>query len=246
MRMTKVILAMVFVFSVNAFAREWNLNDGHLVESFGLGIVGKKLDVYDPDALGEWALETYYYNKYRKTKNDEFEFDAAKQWALNAFKKRIGMVKLPGSKSDIHLYLNSEFGKYDFKNQRFPLKGMTAESFIRYNGEGKVVSSYKNSKLVLENADAEKNYLPMAKEEARKFIRRRKDSYGDIDRRLVLHYVYRLKSAEEKDEFDPGNSMMTILFTGHIRYIEVMDKEKKSVLYRIVFSDNNQTNGKTK
>ena len=242
MRLLKLSGIMIIALTLAAVSKEWNLNNRHLLENFGLGIVGKKIDVYDPDALGEWALKTYYYKKYQKTRNDEFEFDDAKQWALKAFKKRIAMVKLPNATDDMHLYLRAEFGKYDFKKQRFPLSGLTEDSYITYRGEGKVVSYYSDSRLTMTNADAEKNFLPMDKESAKRFIGTRKNSTGYVNRDIVLHYVYHLKSAEENREFSPSeNTRMTLNFRGVIRYIEVMDKNRKQIYHRIIFSDPNNS-----
>lgn len=242
MQALKLLGVMIIALTVSLISKEWNLNNKNLVESFGLGIVGKKIDIYDHDALGEWALKTYYNKKYYKTRNDEFEYNDAKEWALKAFKKRISMIKLPNTTDDIHLYLRAEFGKYDFRKQRFPISGLTADSYVGYRGNDKVVSGYNNSRLTMINADAEKNFLPMDKATAKSFLRSRKDSGGYIDRGILLHYVYHLKSAEENREFSPSEDIcMTLNFKGVIKYIEVMDRDRKQVYYRILFPNPNES-----
>ena len=218
-------------------AKEWDLGDRSLVEDFGMGIVGQKLDIYDPDALSEWVLKTYYRKKYNRTHDDEFEFDSAKQWALEAFKKRISMLRLPSKNDHFNLYLNARFGKYDFKHQRFPVKALTEDSYLTYGGEGKIVSYYQGSKLTFENVDSEKNFIYMKKDQAKRFISKRKSSGGWVDRKLIIHYVYTLQNAKENREFDPGNSEMTIDFTGKIKYMEIMDSSRKTIIQRIDFND---------
>jgi len=216
-------------------ARDWNLGNPELVEKFGLGIVGKKIDIYDPDSLGEWVLKTYYRKKYNRTHDDEFEFDSAKQWALQSFKKRIGELNLPSNSDNFHLYLNAKFGKYDFKNRRFPLDALTKDSYISYRGKGNIVSYYSRSKLFFENASQDKNFLYIPKDQARLFVAKRKSSGGYINRDLIIHYVYKLNNAQENDEFSPDGSKMSIDFTGKILYMDIMDKDKKTVIQRIKF-----------
>jgi hypothetical protein len=233
-------IVLTALLSVTLFAREWNLGDRRLVEDFGLGIMGKKFDLYDPDALAEWSLETYYPDKYLKTKDDEFEFDSAKQWALKALKKRISMIQLPSKRDLFHTNLNSKFGKYDFKNERFPVKGMTKESYLNYHGTGEVVSSYNSSRLTFENADQNRNFLYMKKDQARRFLKKRNFN-GYINREIIIRYTYTLESVKENNEFKPGHSQMTLNFIGKIKSMDIVDKKKNTVLQHIDFEDGNTT-----
>jgi len=231
------------------FAERLNLGDPGLVERFGKHIVKDKIDLYDPDTLGLWVLQHDYRQKYNRVHNDEFELDDAKKWALEKFKLKLSKLKPIDPNAEYDLYLGGvSFGKYDFKEERFPLKGAIEEgTYMQYPGKDYIVKSWHDSILKFENATSKDNFIPMEKAEAKKFLRSRKDKYGNIDRRLVAHYVYTLVGYEEDEEFIPNSKKMTIKFKGKLKFVEFMDEKKKRVLRRIDFlsntvSDMNNTN----
>ena len=53
---------------------------------------------------------------------------------------------------------------------------------MNYSDNREFVSNYTESKLVFENADNSANFIPMEKDDAKKFIQSRQNSLG--------HYVY--------------------------------------------------------
>jgi len=99
--------------------------------------------------------------------------------------------------------------------------------------------------LLFENADESVNFIPMKKEDAKKFIQSRKDRYGDVDRQIVAHYIYNIVDYTEDDKFTSDGSPMTIKFTAKLKSVDFMDKNRKHILRTVNFntsSENNETN----
>jgi len=236
MKKILIALAVTVGLAVPVFSEEFNLQDKTLVEHFGALIVKEKIDLYDSDEFGLWVLQKGYQSKYQKVQNDEFEFNDAKEWAFKNFKKKLEKVESFSKNTEFHLFLSSKFNKYDFKSKTFPIDALSEGTYMNYAGKNDLVQYYNNSKLVFENATDEVNFLPMNKDEAKKFIKLRKDKYGNIDRKLIAHYIYTITDFKEVDEFKPNGSKMTIKFTGKLKSVEFMDKKRKHVLKRVEFN----------
>jgi len=239
--MKKVLLILMVVLVVPSFAEKLNLDDNKLVEKFGALILKDKLDIYDPDEFGQYVLEKDYRSKYQKVRNDEFELDDAKKWAFDKFKEKLNKVKPLDKNADYHLILGIKFQKYDFKNKRFPIDALTEGSYMQYGGKNDIVSSYSRSKLVFENATDDVNFIPMSKDEAKKFVKARKDKYGNVDRQLTAHYIYKIAEYKEVDEFKPNGRKMTLKFVGKLKSVEFMDKKQKHVLKKVDFENMGNT-----
>ena len=106
---------------------------------------------------------------------------------------------------------------------------------MKYSGNREFVSNYSESKLVFENADNLVNFIPMEKDDAKKFIESRKNSRGHIDREIVGHYVYTLTSFEEVTQFTSDGSSVTIKFSVRLKSVEFMDKKRKHILHSATF-----------
>jgi len=210
-------------------AEELTLNDKNILENFEAQIIKKKFDLYDPDALSTWALSHYYPQKYQKVQNDEFEFDDAKVWALDNFKKKLEMIAPIAEDTQFHTNLRVTFGEYDFKTKRFPLEALTKNSYLSFSGKGEFVSSYNNSTVTFTNADNEANYLEMEKDKAKAFIASRKNRYGSIDRELIAHYIYTINKYEEDRQFQPNSDAM-LKFTANLISVEFMESKTNEVL----------------
>jgi len=240
-----MILVLMIGMALPLFAEKLNLGDPSLVERFGMNILKDKIDLYDPDEFGLWVLQHDYSSKYQKVRNDEFELDDAKKWAFDKYKQKLEKVKPIDKNAEYHIYLGGvRFGKYDFKEKRFPLIGALEEgSYMQYKGKGKIVNYYNRSKLIFDNATSDVNFIPMEKAEAKKFLKSRKDKYGNVDRNLIAHYIYTLKNYEQINEFQPGRSLMTIKFEGELKSVEFMDKKRKKIIEKIEFAnlDGNST-----
>lgn len=242
--MKKIVAVMVFMIIMPLFGSKLDLADPLVVENFGANIVKEKLDSYDADALGLWYLRRNYRSKWSKVREDEFELNDAKEWAFNQLKKKLEKAKPINKDDKYHMYVNVRFGKYDFKSRSFPVEALTPNSYMSYRGKGEFVSSYSSSKLTFENANEAVNFIPMKKEDAKKFIQSRKDRYGNIDRDIVAHYTYKITNVAEADEFTSDGRPMTLNFTGKLESVEFMDKKRKHILHKVNFSqlEKNTTN----
>lgn len=87
--MKKILTIAAVGLLMPLFGVELNLQDSKLIGEFGKRILKQNINLYDQDNLGEWALRTYNYDKYNRTRNDEFEYDDAKQSALKDFKAHL-------------------------------------------------------------------------------------------------------------------------------------------------------------
>ena len=102
-------------------------------------------------------------------------------WEVN-LKVRLKLVKPVDENSEYYLYLGEKFGKYNFKSKIFLIKELSENSYMNYSDNREFVSNYSESKLVFENADNSANFIPMEKDDAKKFIQSRQNSLG--------YYVY--------------------------------------------------------
>ena len=241
--MKKVItIVLLCLLSNQVMAGKLNLDNPSIVEYFGANIIKKKFDTYDSDTLAIWYLKDNYKEKWYRVKNDEFEFDGAKIWALNQLKKQLSDLKPIDKEAEYHLYLKASFGKYNFKLKGFPIKALSEDSYMTYHGKGIFVDNYYaySSKLFFENANNKFNFIPMEKTKAKKFINSKKDRYGNINRRLTAHYIYKITNFTEDRKFKSNGSTMTIKFTGKIKSVEFIDR--KNILYRVDFNSNNENN----
>ena len=233
----------ICLLSIPVMAQKLNL-DSSTLENFGANIVKEKIDTYDTVALGLWYLKRNYNSKWRRVQNDEFELDDAKNWAFKQLIKKLDRVKPINKSAEYNLYLNIKFTKYDFKSEHFPVEALSVDSYMSYSAKGEFVQKYANSKLYFENIDESINFIPMKKGDAKNFIKSRKGKYGDIDRSIVAHYVYKIISFEEDREFKSDGSPMTIKFTARLKSIEFMDKSKKTIYQKIDFDKNNTSSMK--
>jgi len=243
--MKKIIVIMMCILIIPSFAEKLDLGNPLVVENFGANIVKEKLDTYDSEALGLWYLKNHYESKWNRVRNDEFELNDAKNWAFEELKKKLSKIKPINKDAEYNLYLSSKFTKYDFKSQSFPVEALTGNSYMTYAGKREFVSSYNDSKLLFENADESVNFIPMKKDDAKKFIQSRKNKYGDINREIVAHYVYTITNYVEDREFTSDGSPMTIKFTAKLKSVEFMDKSRKHILHTVNFETSdahNETN----
>jgi len=238
--MKKIILILAIYFMVTptfALAEELTLDNRKLVEEFGANIFKEKLDSYDPKELGLWYLKRKYHQKWDSVKNDEFEFDDTKIWAFEQLKKRLESIEPIDKKAKYHLYLSASFGKYDFKQKRFPIKrALTKRGYMSYWGQGEFVFASPSSNLMFANIDESVNYIPMEKEKAKAFVKSRKDKYGNVARDILAHYIYTIINYKEKTKFKSNGEPMTINFKANLESVEFMSKDKKTIFHKSIFS----------
>ncbi len=210
--------------------------DKDAIEYFGKLIIRDKLDTYDSNQLGLQLLKTEHPRKYANVKNNEFELDDAKKWALDNFNN---ILKGVNKDMDYHLSFEVKFGKYDFKTERFPIyDAIQKDSLHKFTGKDKFVSM---TEVSFKNAINDVNFIEIGKDKAEKFLKTRKNNYGNIDRGLTAHYLFNILECKEKTEHkitQSGNiSPMTLHCTAKLKSVEFKDEKQKHVLKKVEFSE---------
>jgi len=128
---------------------------------------------------------------YNKTREDEFEYNSALKESGDELQSKVSKIDT----STVYSISGSiNFLKYDFDNDGFPLN----DKDIKFSLLKSVNSSWQGSKenynqmfLYFDNF---KNFsfLQFPADEAKGFIARRKDSYGNVDRKIYIKIFYKL------------------------------------------------------
>ena len=142
---------------------------------------------YNLEANVDSYMQRYQADTWNHVRNDEFELAAQRQRSLERFRRHVEEFSL-----DRNFVINTwmELGNYNFETESFPILRM---------GDGYHYSKYLYSKgsfprefeLYLTNHDLLAS-LPMAPQEARVFLQHRKDSKGNVNRRLDVKLYIRI------------------------------------------------------
>ena len=150
-------------------------------------------------------LETYmikvHNELYEKTKEDEFEFKGALNNVTAEYMSAIDHFdtnKIYSIKSDFLF-----FSSYDFKNNSLPIQWTVTslQSVVNINGY------YDRSiDLVLLNSNSFSN-LSISQENANMLIKRRKDEFGSVNRKLysVINFKVTSKGLQKDYKAIPAN-----------------------------------------
>lgn len=207
-----VLFMLVSYTSVYAFEK-------NELDQIGLNLVGENYKKKDPELIGEWYLRKTNYSKYKRVINDEFELGDAINSAFKLFENNIS----PNSsylEKEFIIKTRTKFGKYNFSNEAFPIDTIIENSYFTYYGDQIVYES----KLFFDNASASKNILKMKKNEAKAFIKSRKNRYGDVNRNLNLKITYKIVDISSNDSVKNSRSNLNIKFMGHIQKFEFSKK----------------------
>lgn len=194
----------------------------------------------DKDLISEWFLSRYNLDIYKKVKNDEFEFESTKEDAYETLKELGKKYNDAYKTSNIFTStIQARFGKYDFKQERFPIKlydGITTRGFPRM---------IKSSPIIFTNNIKNKHFFNMNKSNAKVFIKKRKKSSGDVERKVLAKYFFKIKKVMPVTKltekfFKEGirsfysNDAMKIKVTAKIVKIEIGTKDGQ-LLDTIIF-----------
>jgi hypothetical protein len=178
--------------------------------------------------VGDFALEYLYRFKnktYEKYKQDEFELDNQKQIATETLKTLVSKII---DTTTYFLDLELSFDNYDFSTLSFPVGG--------YGDYYKVIEStwayHPETGLVFVN-QKELNRVAVDKPIANSFIKRRKNKYGEIDRKVYARIYFKNvvipSNAPARSSFSESN-YRNFLF-GAIYKIEFFDFKNRNYNY---------------
>jgi|GEM_PF-4447505 len=233
--MKKMVIAGMLTVAVSLFA-DVNMNDGKTVDMLGLEGIKSKLKTLDKSAAGRWYLYQAQYAKYKIVREDEFELDGAIEQAYTDLVTRVQSAEtFIGKKSELRL--GSEFSKYDFKKEQFPISLMSKNSYVSFGGDSLVTSySREGISLSFDNVNEAYAVLPMKKVDAKVFMKSRKDSRGNVNRDLTAKYSYIIKSIHTPTDnsiekcqvnFNNCDDLHEIKMVGHITKLEILDENGK-------------------
>ncbi len=164
----------------------------------------------------EEYLFRFQNDLYDKTHEDEFQF----QSALKSAEKELTQLALTADTSTIYSIGTSvNLQKYDFDNEGFPIN----EKEISFKLLSPVSRIWNNSnrdlKPIYLALDNFKNFtfLTISPESSESFITRRKDKYGNVDRKVFIKIFYKLKATNETEELKS--------LSGNVIKIEVYEFE---------------------
>ena len=218
--------------------------DKSALEQIGALILKDKQDSYDSDTLGLHILKTDYSSKYKKVKNDEFELNDAKEWALNEFKEKVNTVDPITKNRDYSFSREVTLGKYDFKAERFPISDAINISFREYiPGKNKLVSG---AKISFESLNNDINFIEIKKNEAKKLLKSRKSSNGHVNRHLTARYIYNIVEYEETrhigSEIKYSGWPLDLKLVAKWKSVEFIDEQNGLTLKKVVIDHTDQTN----
>lgn len=180
----QILLIATLLLCTSTQAHDFNWDNLMLAHS--------KLDpAFDYEVMVDSYMKVYRKPVWNRYKNDEFELESKRQETIEIMRKRISSFNLD---EEFTIKTTFEFQMYDFKNEEFPLKKLSSNSYF-HESNNKV--HWSNSELgntysvFFDNTEIMKN-LPMEKERAKLFIQNKKSSSGRINRRLPTDIKFKI------------------------------------------------------
>ena len=149
---------------------------------------------FDAEANVDSYLQIYRADVWKRYHNDEFELAEKRRETIEIMERDIEQFKLD---EDFTIRGNLQFGTYDFKTGRFPIAGISEDSYYYESqySSGTFPSTFKvffSNPTLLDG-------ITMPEAEAKEFLRLRKDRYGDVNRRLYAKLNVRLHKLKSGD-----------------------------------------------
>lgn len=191
--MKKIVLATAIISTISLFGSQLNLNKESVLDEVTMcGLQSKVVEINDV-SLGLYYTYNKYNDLYQNISENEFDLGDAVSKYSKIFKSKIKESCSAINNKMFILNLNADLKKYDFTRQGFPINGMTADSEVGFRGD------LAEAKLVFDNADNSKNFLPISKDKARSIMKKIKRSYdnrglsldlGVSERTILAKYYY--------------------------------------------------------
>lgn len=152
---------------------------------------------FDYEAHVDSYMKVFRPVVWKRYQNDEFELEDKRRETLSLMKDRVDAFQI---EEEMELNGTMTLGGYDFDNLEFPIKEAT-ESHYWYKSRYTSSDFPSSFSIYFSNPELIRT-LPMEKDEARSFITRRKDRYGNVDRRIQMTLKFTVsKMKNAHDEF---------------------------------------------
>jgi len=190
------------------------------ISAFPICIQQNAIEITD-SLIVQFAMD-FRNDIYKKYRNDEFEWQDQKQ----KIKKEIEQLVLSTSTTGNYVMATGiEFGNYDFEKLGFNVS-IGEGTYFPFYASGRYNSNLPQISLVF--VDFTKyNFFPVAKDKANEFLKSRKDSYGNVDRKitLLIHYTIVPASSDDFKKIVPiFSSGQNYVLVGKISKIDVYNK----------------------
>lgn len=153
-----------------------------------------KLDKrFDYESHVDAYMQIFRSQVWDRVRNNEFELDGKRQETVEIMKYRVQEFSLDRSfliRSDL------ELGKYDFSKQEFPVLNVS-ETHYWYEYQYSA-GSFPSRFSVFVSNPALLSAMPMTKDKAEQFLRRRTDRNGNISREVPATIVIRILRAKDE------------------------------------------------
>lgn len=158
--------------------------------------------LFEPQEYIEDYIKEFYPKKWSQYSRDEFLFEEKKEMLTQEMLERINNYDL---EKNYTIFTNVELGKYDFKNNTFPIEeGLSSNSYFYVRPENvdgyKLTSFPREYKLFF--ANPEDIRFEMGKEKAKKFVQDRKKSNGYVDRKVSVELIVTIDGFRQEGEND--------------------------------------------
>lgn len=231
--MKKIAVFIAIIFSMVAvFAQTKQLDEK---SAFYIYIKGSNTVLSADDEVN--YARSFEEATYKKYKNDEFEWDEQFSIIKQNLKKQVEEADMD---STYIIGTTLEFGDYDFTNEGFPIT-ISAGTFFPFNYFNNWYdykrTSLLHKRMALKLDSFEKfNFFAMPKDEAKTFLQGRKNSYGNVNRKVALQIYYKI-AAFDSDEYncfkDLALSNDYLPLVGIIEKIEVYDMANPKSIKKI-------------
>lgn len=157
-----------------------------------------KLDKgFDYGAHVDAYMKVFRPNVWKRYQNDEFELEAKREETIALMKERISAFDL---NEEFELNATMTIGKYDFEQNEFPIVEAT-QSHYWYEYRYSVAEFPSRMSAYFSNPEVVRA-IPMEREAAQSFLNRRKDRYGNIDRKVQVNVRFKIEKLKNaRDEF---------------------------------------------
>lgn len=156
-----------------------------------------KLDTrFDYESHVDAYMQLFRSQVWERVRNNEFELDGKRQETLELMKQRVKEFSLDRR---FTIRTDLELGKYDFAAQEFPVLNVS-ETHYWYENQYSGGSFPSQFSVFLSNPELLSS-IPMTKDKAEQFLRRRTDRYGNISREVpavIEICIVRAKDGRDK------------------------------------------------
>lgn len=183
----------------------------------------------DDHEFGKWFLKTHMNSTYQRVHNDEFELYDAIDDAKVKGKAWLNKISTDYT-YDINTTVN--LGKYDFKTEAFPIDFGTDTFFYAEDHAKSLLNLPSYIAIRFKEIQGMKAFsLNMPRKVAKGYIASKKNSYGQVDRKVGMRIKANVVSAEAVESI---NYRKYMILQSDIVALEIYDRETNEVLGKVI------------